>query len=327
MKIRKCRVCNYETNRLSSYNKHLNSKKHLKNIENLNFNDDYFSDSIDNNNDLQQKMIDYIEEQNKIFCEFCKKEISHKKHVKRHHQICKKKIEYDLTNASKETLNINEQLINEKEEMERKLEEAEQEKMALKEKTKSIKEQMEEKLEMKDKEKSEMLKMYTEQIKMLLGNLNKKQLKYNKFNSAFVLGNFTEAYNFEDLMAPDLTPDEIKLLSEEDSAISGCYKLLKSRCVDGIEVSKRPVHLVDVARKKYLIRTGGNWECDFGGERIIQGVSDKIKNVWIGNPLYDTPDMVITKSEKITEFFNNSHKILAYLNDHLILKNTIRKLR
>jgi hypothetical protein len=256
-----------------------------------------------------------ISNHDKILCEFCNKDYS-KSNISRHHKTCKFK---NINKATKLELELEKER-NEKLKLEL-------EKVALKEKTEEMKEKMEERLELKDKEKSEMLKMYTEQIQMLLSNLNKKQLKYNKFNSAFVLGNFTEAHNFEDLMAPELTPEEKKLLAEEDSPINGCYKLLKSRCVDGIEVSKRPLHLVDVARKKYLIRTGGNWECDFGGEKIIQGVSDKIKNVWIGNPLYDSPDMIISKSEKINEFFNNSHKILAYLNDHLIIKNSIRKLK
>ena len=63
-----------------------------------------------------------------------------------------------------------------------------------------------------------------EQINVLLNNLNKKFVEYNKLNTSFVLANFTEALNFEDLMAPDLTEEEIKYLSE-DSIVNGCYPL------------------------------------------------------------------------------------------------------
>jgi hypothetical protein len=49
---------------------------------------------------------------------------------------------------------------------------------------------------------------------------------------------------------PELTTEEIGFLNE-NSAINGCFQLLKRRCIDDIDVDKRPMHLVDAARKKY----------------------------------------------------------------------------
>jgi hypothetical protein len=228
--------------------------------------------------------------------------MSRSNNLKRHESICPKKNEVQLEHKN--------------EQLERKLQETE--KLNIKMKEQFIKEK--EEAEQKQKQTEEQFRMYTEQIQMLLQNLNKKKIKYNQINSAFVIANFTEAYNLEDLMDPELTEEEIKMLND-NSPIAGCYYLLKSRCIDNIEVEKRPFHLVDIARKKYLIRTNGNWLSDVGGETILNPISDKIKDVWLTRPLTDTQEQLISKIEKMNEYGKNSKKILDYINDHIILKN------
>jgi Asp-tRNA(Asn)/Glu-tRNA(Gln) amidotransferase C subunit len=175
------------------------------------------------------------------------------------------------------------------------------------------------------KQNDDMQNMFLEQIKMLMGNINKTFIDYNKLNTSFVLANFTEAHNIEDLMRPKLTNEEIKFLNE-DSSIEGCFKLLKNRCIDGIEIEKRPFHLVDVARKKYLIRSNGIWLQEIGGFTIIKGLNGKLKEMWDGNLANESQDSLMSKSEKIIDFFNNSHKILEYAKDHIILKNNAKNL-
>jgi hypothetical protein len=126
----------------------------------------------------------------------------------------------------------------------------------------------------------------------------------------------------EDLLAADLTEEEKQFLSE-GSGVSGCVKLLTNRCIKNIEVNKRPFHLVDVARKKYLLRTGGDWVLDIGGNKILEGVADKLKNYWLIRQANDDPGLAFEKNQKVTEYFMNSQKVFNYLNEKIILKNTV----
>jgi hypothetical protein len=146
------------------------------------------------------------------------------------------------------------------------------------------------------------------------------KLKSNRLNSAFVLGEFTRAYNYEDLLEPALTEEEQQIV-KDNSTISACYKLLKNRCIDGIEIDKRPIHLVDVSRKKYLIRTKGNWERDQGGHKFIKGITDKIKDLLTTNPDKDSPEVIMENNQKLIDLHQNSQQILNYVNEHIILKN------
>jgi hypothetical protein len=162
-------------------------------------------------------------------------------------------------------------------------------------------------------------------MSMLLDNLNRKSLNSNKFNSAFVISKLKNAHNFEDLMAPALTDEEKEFLLE-DSAESGCYKLLRSRCVDGIEIDKRPIHLVDPARKKYLIFTNNEWKRSIGGDEIVEGVLNKVKGYWMANILEDSNEVMEQKAMRMMECINASNKILSFINEHFTLKNNVGSL-
>jgi Rps23 Pro-64 3,4-dihydroxylase Tpa1-like proline 4-hydroxylase len=172
------------------------------------------------------------------------------------------------------------------------------------------------------RQKDKLLNFYTEQMSMLLDNLNKKSLNSNKFNSAFVISKLKNAYNFEDLMAPALTDEEKEFLLK-DSAESGCYKLLRNRCVDGIEIDKRPIHLVDPARKKYLIYTNNEWKHDDGGNMIVESVLNKVKGYWMVDITKDSNEVMEQKAMRMMECIRASKKILSYINEHITLKNNV----
>jgi hypothetical protein len=161
---------------------------------------------------------------------------------------------------------------------------------------------------------------------MLLDNIDEKKLTHNKFNSAFILSKFKNAHNFEDLMAPDLTSEEKKFLLEE-SAITGCCKLLRSRCIDGIDIDKRPIHLVDPSRKKYLIHTNGEWIGEKGGDTIVDGVLRKVKNFWMVNLEGESNEVLELKTSRMAEYLQESHKILPYVNDDFVIKNNFNLLK
>jgi len=77
-----CEICDYNTSKKYNYQRHLESKKHIHNLQNN-------TKSIENNTKS-------IEKKSKIFCEYCKKNISHKNNVKKHHRVCKEKIKHDI---------------------------------------------------------------------------------------------------------------------------------------------------------------------------------------------------------------------------------------
>jgi hypothetical protein len=126
-------------------------------------------------------------------------------------------------------------------------------------------------------------------------------------------------------MAPPLTADEKQFLLQ-DSAASGCYKLIRSRCIDGIEIDKRPIHLVDVARKKYLVHTKGEWTRENGGHTIVKGVMDKVREFWIADVNNDSKEVMELKAMRMMEYIQESNKIMNYVNDYITLKNNVGSL-
>lgn len=84
-----CKVCEYNTEDKSNYNKHLQSKKHIINIEKI---------------DKQEKLINYL-----FACNNCNSTYKNKSGLKRHSNICKKE---DLSvNNQNNQFNYNELLL------------------------------------------------------------------------------------------------------------------------------------------------------------------------------------------------------------------------
>jgi hypothetical protein len=105
----------------------------------------------------------------------------------------------------------------------------------------------------------------------------------------------------------------------EESPINGCYELVKGRCIDNIEIEKRPIHLVDKSRKKYALRKNDEWVTDQGDE-ILKGVDQKVNWVIKRYDLNKKKD----RDKQMTilqEILADKYKILDYLNDDVLLKD------
>ena len=179
-------------------------------------------------------------------CEFCGILLSTVRNRSRHHSICKIK-------QHKEE-NIKDKLLNEKE--------------------KEIKEL---KNELRDLEK-DFLKFAKEQInsnKSVINNTNNGTIDNRQYNMYYVINNYKDAHNIEDLLNSPLTEEEKKYILDNGS-ILGCYKLLQSRCIDDIEIDKRPFHCIDISRCKYLLRSKNDWDVDQCGESILTYGCNKI---------------------------------------------------
>ena len=96
MVLYNCEPCNYDTNRLSNYNKHLETKKHKDTIIHLTVlhNGDNGAE-----NQAQSSSLEADNTFNTCICEYCNGSFSKKWNLDRHYDRCKEKprIEAELT--------------------------------------------------------------------------------------------------------------------------------------------------------------------------------------------------------------------------------------
>ena len=134
-----CNYCNYQTDRLSSYKKHLQTKKHMKNSK-IN------SENKGNLKGTRSKLkLPEGNEKLPSSCKYCGKEISRSKNLKKHYLVCKEKTIHELELKNKELQKAEQ----EKLEIQRK---AEREKLEMQQKAEKEKLEMQKKAEQAEKE-------------------------------------------------------------------------------------------------------------------------------------------------------------------------------
>lgn len=177
-----CKYCNYGTDRLSSYNKHIKTNKHRLNIKILAKSQSSKNEgATSKNEERSSKNEGEISKNIKMTCEFCSKLILKSNKV-RHYNACKSK---------EKIIRI---------ELEKKLAKLEKEKNML------------------ATEKEEMQKDFNEFMKNVIkqgvGNTVVQHNDNRKINYYYVVSNFQDAYNYDDLMNPPLTVDELNLIKQ-----------------------------------------------------------------------------------------------------------------
>lgn len=138
-----------------------------------------------------------------------------------------------------------------------------------------------------------------------------------------ITNNFTKAFNYEDLMDPDITEEERDNFLKKTVALA-CYEFLKGRCIDNIALEKRPFHCVDDARLKFLLRIDDKWIVDRKGEELLKRLIDKIKEVFMVTSGDDT-NTILLKNKRFREYFEDMYKVLDYILDDVNLRNNIIK--
>ena len=290
----KCSICNYETHIHCNYEKHLLTKKHKQNEVNISRTNKYESRNSKYENSTE-KYDSY-----KLKCHICDKLIS-KSNKAKHIKICDKK--YKLEQKEKEIEIDKMKLQREKLELEEMNKKLQQEKDDLQHKLNNIALNI-----WNNKTKSEPT--------VNIQNINVLTINY-------IRKKFNHALNFNDLMAPKLTYNEKK--SIELSPINGCYELIRSRCVDDLELEKMPIHCVDISRDKYALRKMDEWIIVIGGDQIISEVDKHVSSIFKEYDLNKKED--IEKQIKIMEqMLTQRHKIIDYLRDDIILKNNAKRL-
>jgi len=193
-------------------------------------------------------------------------------------------------------------------------------------KDKIIKELKKENEELKEVEKDfiQLMKNYVEVLKNSNGNtinnINNDNRQYNMF---YVINNYKDAHNIEDLINKPLTDIEKQYILENGSTL-GCYYILKSRCIDDIDIDKRPFHCIDTSRCKYLLRSKNDWDVDQNGETIITLGCNKIKDAYDIEDISDIEQYGKNMQQLLKLETKGKTKVLKELSKKTLLKNNIK---
>ena len=185
-------------------------------------------------------------------CIYCNKILSKTGSMNRHYKSCKEKPKVELTkiiDATKADLN----------EKERKLEQT----------MKQLKE--------KEKKLQEVEKEYFDFVKKVAEAGPGKLI--NNVNMFYIMNNYTEAYDYNELMDPSLSTSENNFV-KDNGTIAGCFNVIKGRCIDNVDLKNRPFHCVDQSRNKYLLYRNNEWSVDISGSEILNKVYPKIHKVF-----------------------------------------------
>ena len=243
-----CEKCHYTTDKKYNFTKHCLTKKHKEKISCPKSGKD--CPILGNVSQNREKNIA------KFKCEYCGESFI-SNHMNRHYTRCNKKKNYDVNSKIKEL----EQLTNN---LQKRLDKKDK--------------QLKKELENSEKRMLEMVKtiISAKNNGTTITGDNNNNTNYNMY---YIINNFNEAENIEDVMASPFTQDELDYIHKNGS-IMGSYKLIKDRCVTNKELSKRPVHCTDISRRKYLLRYKNEWIVDLQADQLLSITFDKMKDAY-----------------------------------------------
>lgn len=293
-----CSFCGYKTTKKSSFNNHLLSKKHQRNCsknDSRNLQNSRGTENVPSGTEIVPKGTENVPN----VCEYCGKVLSYKKTLSRHKKTCKFK-----------------DVVIEKKQLETTFESDKND----------LTEKLEEQQEMlqKQNKKLEKFKEMKDDYMKLLKQIAQSKVKGNTMNMYYIINHFNDAYNFEDLMKPELTDKEKKKLDELEP-LSGSIYVIENRCITDMDVKKRPIHCLDTARDKYLLRTNNAWVVDHKAKKIFSKVSSHIYKHYLldpQDPKY-TIDEILKNQQQLIRMEGKSSqiKLMKDLNDKVYIKN------
>lgn len=275
-----CNICNYSTDKHFNFNKHLTTKKHIdKQLLLSSKNEDRSSKNEDRSSKNEDK--------SSTKCIYCNKLIQNFKNKARHNKTCKiKKIKSELEY----------QFNKEKEELE----------------AKHNKETSELKQNYKEME-TEYFDLLKKIAKNEVGNnMINSNNNNNTLNMYYVINNFNDAINYNDIMSEPMTAEEHDHLIN-NGPLSSCLRIILNRCIEDIELEKRPFHCVDESRQKILLRNNNEWNIDNRAKKIIDKGYDLIAKEWKITNVDDDPHKHVDDSRKLAsiKIDKNISKIIS----------------
>ena len=327
--IHVCKACNYETSDKSNYTGHIKSLNHKWLQEYL----DLMGYPLNTEPPIDS---DIILNDNNFYCNHCNKVLS-KKYKSVHFKLCSQlkqaledaKNKINKLHYEKEINDLNNKLVISQKD-------AEIDKMKLQLEVKDLK------LEINTLKNSGIngnennvhshnTTNNTDANKSYNKNSNNKNSnnKNKSISLVYIKNNYTNAPVYEDIMAKELTAEEKKAI-EDLSPMTACTKLITQRCIENVDMDKRPFHCLDIARHKLAARIKNKhgepkWKVDLGGEHILKCAISRIKSNY---PIKgDDIDIVIKNQQALQEIMtpSNKRKMLREVSriSHVDASNTL----
>ena len=275
-----CVYCNYFTDKQYSYNKHLNTKKHTLN----------YNIYLLKNDENISKTCEIVPEVIETKCIYCNILITDPSNKSRHYKLCKvKQIKTELQvmfNKEKEEL---------KEELQEKINKEKEEKKELEKNYKDIQTE------------------YFELIKKISNNeIGSNNNNINTYNTCYVINNYKDAYNYDEIMEKSLTDEEKKYL-HENGPLCACLNIILTRCIEKLELEKRPFHCVDQSRQKILLRNNNEWNIDNKAQEIIKKCYNLLCDEWNITDINIDPYKYVEDCQKLASVVidNNLSKTIS----------------
>ena len=276
MVLYSCNICNFSTNKTTNYNRHIQTKKHLKNVELMELSNNVYTKTKNNyftnednkkNTKIQQKDINYDSKkqdfskkypqvstsiqnagEEKFCCIYCNKIFSHKNNYYRHMKHrCRKKVKQEIN--SNVSIDDYKNLVNRLLESQDKL---------ITEKDKRI------------KDKDDTLLLFLDNKNILSNNIT-NNTTYHQTNNTLNNTNYVLNYiNYSEADSMDSIRDKFKLTRDEfiKASLTNGYRGALMEKAENIIIkpyfdreSKRPMQTVDISRKKALYKDdlNNNW--------------------------------------------------------------------
>lgn len=270
-KIYNCKICNYDTDRLFNYKAHLKTKKHISLTTKIVHTRNVLRNGepiLQNGDNVLRNGEHFASFSRK--CIYCSKEFTHKKNVKRHQEKCKLQHYVKQQKQNEHKLQVVLEKCNEL-----------QQEVAKKEAIIKEKENIQIEKDILSHDLEALKKDYHQLVLQIANDY--KKTKNPTVNMFYIMNNFKNAKNFDDLMDPPLTDTEIEELEEINDVLAGSVELIARRCVDNLCVSERPLHCIDTARNKYLLRNSNKWVVDCHGDKILCKTYKKMYGFYMKN--------------------------------------------
>ena len=154
-----------------------------------------------------------------------------------------------------------------------------------------------------------------------INNTTNNKTNNTNYNMYYIINNYKDAENIEDVLAPPLTQEELDYI-EQNGSLLGSYNLIKGRCITDKEVSKRPVHCTDSSRNKYLLRYKNEWIIDAKADKLLTMTFNKMKDAY-DLECEDVNERIINTQQLIELDIDGRKKLNTQIGKDVLLKNNI----
>ena len=281
-----CNACDYKTQNTSNYIRHNKSKNHIWHQEYF----DLLGYLLDTNPPIDSNIVLTDIE---FYCNHCNKVLS-KKNKSTHFKLCiqlnqaltdarNKCIEAEKEITKKEIVELNHKIVILQKD-------AELDKLKLQTELDKLKKDIEIKDLKTEINALKQIEIHGNENNIKSNNNSNNITKINNNNNnksislVYIKNNYKNAPVYEDIMAKELTAEERKSIKDL-SPMTACTKLIRQRCIENVDMDKRSLHCLDMARYKYASRIRNKfgeprWRVDLGGEHILQCAILRIKSIY-----------------------------------------------